>query len=75
VDGDVFCVHAGLSPEIKTLDQVNMIDRMVEIPHEGPFCDLMWSDPEEIESWGINKRGAGWLFGSKVTKQVTHYNL
>jgi len=25
--------------------------RKVEIPHEGPFCDLMWSDPEEIETW------------------------
>lgn len=71
MDGDIFCVHAGLSPDIKTLDQVNILDRMREIPHEGPFCDLMWSDPEEIESWGLNARGAGWLFGPRVTKQVT----
>ena len=42
----------------------------MEIPHEGSFCDLMWSDPEDIEAWGMNARGAGWLFGSKVTHEV-----
>jgi hypothetical protein len=23
------------------------------------FCDLMWSDPEDIETWSISPRGAG----------------
>lgn len=32
--------------------------------------DLMWSDPEDIDTWRINPRGAGWLFGSKVVSQV-----
>jgi diadenosine tetraphosphatase ApaH/serine/threonine PP2A family protein phosphatase len=31
----------------------------MEIPHEGPFCDLVWSDPEEMEGWAISSRGAG----------------
>ena len=47
-----------------------MIDRNCEIPHEGPFCDLMWSDPEDIETWAVSPRGAGWLFGSRVTSEV-----
>lgn len=38
VDGRVFCVHGGLSPDLRTLDQVRTIDRLCEIPHEGPFC-------------------------------------
>ena len=46
--------------------QVRTIERVCEIPHEGPFCDLMWSDPEDIETWAVSPRGAGWLFGSKV---------
>lgn len=50
--------------------QIRTIDRNCEIPHEGPFCDLMWSDPEEIETWAVSPRGAGWLFGSRVTTEV-----
>ena len=46
----------------------------MEIPHEGPFCDLMWSDPEEIETWAMSPRGAGWIFGSKVTTEFNHIN-
>ena len=74
VEGKVFCIHGGLSPEIKTIDQVRLIDRGMEIPHEGPFCDLMWSDPEDIETWAMSPRGAGWLFGSKVTTEFNHIN-
>lgn len=52
------------------MEQIRTIDRNCEIPHEGPFCDLMWSDPEEIETWAVSPRGAGWLFGSRVTAEV-----
>lgn len=50
--------------------QIRVIERNCEIPHEGPFCDLMWSDPEDIETWAVSPRGAGWLFGSRVTSEV-----
>ena len=30
----------------------------------------MWSDPEDVETWAISPRGAGWLFGAKVTNEV-----
>lgn len=70
----IFCVHGGLSPEIKTIDQIRTIDRKMEIPHEGPFSDLVWSDPEDIEDWAINARGAGWVFGSRVTNDFCHIN-
>lgn len=34
------------------------------------ILDLVWSDPEDIELWGVSPRGAGWLFGRKVTAEV-----
>lgn len=75
IDGKVLCVHGGLSPEIRTLDQVNVISRLQEIPHEGAFCDMMWSDPDEIpDAWRISPRGAGYLFGAKVTDEFNRVN-
>lgn len=56
------------------LHQVRTIDRVREVPHEGPFCDLMWSDPEEIDTWAVSPRGAGWLFGSAVTQEFNQIN-
>ena len=46
----------------------------MEIPHTGPFCDLMWSDPEDIETWTRSPRGAGWIFGNRVTKEFNYLN-
>lgn len=71
IDGKVLCVHGGLSPEIRTLDQVRVVARAQEIPHEGAFCDLVWSDPDEVDTWSISPRGAGWLFGDKVATEVS----
>ncbi|KAG8628058.1 hypothetical protein KVT40_003931 [Elsinoe batatas] len=74
VDGKVLCVHGGLSPEIRTLDQIRVVARAQEIPHEGAFCDLVWSDPEEVDTWAVSPRGAGWLFGDKVATEFNHVN-
>ena len=50
------------------------IERDQEIPHRGGFCDLMWSDPDDIDWWAVSPRGAGWLFGEKPTSQFMHNN-
>ncbi|VDN60254.1 unnamed protein product [Dracunculus medinensis] len=70
----VFCVHGGLSPSIQTMDQIRSIDRKQEVPHDGPMCDLLWSDPEESVGWGVSPRGAGYLFGSDVAKAFCQTN-
>lgn len=66
IDGRVLCVHGGLSPEIRTLDQVRVVARAQEIPHEGAFCDLVWSDPDDVETWAVSPRGAGMVPTSQM---------
>lgn len=51
-----------------------MIDRKQEVPHDGAMCDLMWSDPEDIEGWGLSPRGAGYLFGGDVVAKFNEIN-
>lgn len=70
----VLCVHGGLSPLIETVDKIRLLDRKQEVPHEGAMCDLLWSDPDEIEGWGLSPRGAGFLFGSDIVKIFNHRN-
>ncbi|KAK9367167.1 Metallo-dependent phosphatase-like protein [Lipomyces kononenkoae] len=72
--GGVFCVHGGLSPSVKHLDQIRLIDRKQEVPHEGAMCDLLWSDPDDIDGWGISPRGAGYLFGGDKVHEFNHIN-
>jgi len=74
VEDKVFCVHAGLSPSINTMDQIRTIDRKQEVPHDGAMCDLLWSDPEDIDGWGLSPRGAGYLFGHDVVSQFNSTN-
>eukprot|EP01062_Namystynia_karyoxenos_P077088 TRINITY_DN768_c1_g4_i1.p1 TRINITY_DN768_c1_g4~~TRINITY_DN768_c1_g4_i1.p1 ORF type:complete len:345 (+),score=115.30 TRINITY_DN768_c1_g4_i1:122-1036(+) len=74
VSTKVLCLHGGLSPSINTLDQIRGIDRRQEVPHDGAMCDLMWSDPEDIDGWGLSPRGAGYLFGGDVVQQFNSTN-
>jgi diadenosine tetraphosphatase ApaH/serine/threonine PP2A family protein phosphatase len=74
IEDKIFCVHGGLSPSINTLDQIRVIDRKQEVPHDGAMCDLMWSDPEDIDGWGLSPRGAGYLFGGDVVTQFNTTN-
>jgi len=74
IDEKVFCVHGGLSPSINTLDEIKVIDRKQEVPHDGAMCDLMWSDPDDINGWSMSPRGAGYLFGSDIVEQFNRTN-
>ncbi|CAN0562531.1 unnamed protein product, partial [Ectocarpus sp. 12 AP-2014] len=76
IDDKIFCVHGGLSPSINTLDQASLLllDRKQEVPHDGAMCDLLWSDPEEIDGWGLSPRGAGYLFGGDVVDKFNETN-
>ena len=66
----IFCIHGGLSPELKSIKQIQSIKRPCEIPEYGMVCDFVWADPSnETTSWTESDRGVSYLFGKKIVEQ------
>mmetsp|Transcript_139660 Transcript_139660/g.243088 ORF Transcript_139660/g.243088 Transcript_139660/m.243088 type:complete len:353 (-) Transcript_139660:274-1332(-) len=74
IAGVIFCPHGGLSPSLDTLDDVRALDRVQEVPHEGPICDMLWSDPGDKRGWSMSARGAGFMFGKDITEKFSYEN-
>ncbi|CDS08074.1 hypothetical protein LRAMOSA02023 [Lichtheimia ramosa] len=47
VNDQFLCMHGGISPALKTLKDIEEIDRFRETPTSGLMCDLLWADPYE----------------------------
>jgi len=43
--GNVLALHGGISPQIKTLEDIQNLDRFVEPQQSGALCDILWADP------------------------------
>lgn len=74
IENQIFSLHGGLSPSIQSLDHIRTLDRIQEIPHDGPMCDLLWSDPDDRCGWGMSPRGAGYTFGQDISEGFNHLN-
>jgi len=77
VDEKIFCMHGGLSPELRSMDQITMIHRPTDVPDQGLLCDLLWADPDkDIVGWGENDRGVSFTFGEDVVHHfLTEHSL
>lgn len=42
----IFCVHGGISPNVKSIREIYKITRTMEVPSDGIYSDLLWSDPD-----------------------------
>ncbi|KAF6003776.1 Serine/threonine-protein phosphatase 5 [Cyanidiococcus yangmingshanensis] len=68
-------VHGGLfSRDGVKLDALLRLDRFVEPPSAGLLSELLWSDPQKENGWGMSKRGVGVSFGPDVTKRFLDDN-
>ena len=79
IDHEIMCVHGGLSPSIHTMDQIKVLHRFQEVPHDGAMSDLVWSDPiDSIDHskhmFSLSPRGAGYVFGVEAVRQFAHTN-
>ena len=77
VENQIFCLHGGLSPSIKTLNDIRDLTRVQEVPENGAGSDLLWSDPDDAAvGFKDSPRGAGFLFGAVlfISHRTSHKN-
>ena len=67
IDNKIFCTHGGISPHLENLEQINKINRNVEVPDRGILCDLTWADPKrQRNKWADSDRGISYTFNEKA---------
>lgn len=69
VDKRYLMIHGGLPRELDTVDDIAFANTLH--PQRSLLEEILWSDPDEtVEESSPSPRGAGRLFGKKVTDRV-----
>eukprot|EP00347_Sterkiella_histriomuscorum_P002668 403367261 len=81
VNDKFLALHGGISPELKTINDLKNLQRFQEPPRVGLFCDILWSDPVEDEKGQCPQRfqqndvrGCSYFFGQQATNQFLQKN-
>lgn len=76
---EAFCCHGGISPHMKSVEEINSLNRIEEVPFSGLFCDLLWADPNpKFESKRDyarnNQRNCSYFYNNNAVKQFLEAN-
>jgi serine/threonine-protein phosphatase 4 catalytic subunit len=76
VDDRLFCVHAGLHPQLARVAQIEEVERRAEPPMDSIISGLIWSDPDEtVDDWAnATQRRTGWLFNERHVAAFLNQN-
>ncbi|CAF3171004.1 unnamed protein product [Rotaria socialis] len=70
VAGKIFCCQGGLSPDLHSLEQIQQIQRPIDVPDAGLLFDLLWSDPDnDLKRWSENDAGISFRFGVDIVNE------
>ena len=76
VNGKFFAVHGGLSPELRVISDISVLNRFQEPLRKGLICDLLWSDPaDNPEPYSANGvRGCSYFFSPQASLKFLKKN-
>jgi protein phosphatase len=70
LNNEVFCVHGGISPEVKNISRLRKLKRPLLSYDVAVVSDLVWSDPcSDAETYDGSVRGLGVQFGVKALQE------
>ncbi|OHT07751.1 Ser/Thr protein phosphatase [Tritrichomonas foetus] len=65
INNEIFCVHGGLSPNLKSLNDFDSFPRPLLNYDSSVISDLVWSDPSDgVAEYVQSQRGTGLYFGA-----------
>lgn len=71
VGNRILCMHGGLSPRLRHLNQLREIQRPLEPTNPSLLMDLLWADPDQhTKGWQANSRGVSVVFGPDVVGEL-----
>lgn len=71
----VFCVHGGISPQLKNVEDILRYSKPKELSNSGIFTDMTWSDPGmDVDEYTLNERGCGYIYGPKALSSFLDNN-
>jgi len=75
IDGRILCIHGGIAPELKSIQQLKEIERPSSVPDGSLISNVLWSDPDKtIGEWEDSDRGVSFLFGEDPLTEFMNGN-
>lgn len=76
VNEKILCIHGGLGPNFTSISQIPLVYRpLCEFGKCDVADDILWSDPSnDVDTYELNKRGAGWTFGKTIVDKFCDEN-
>jgi protein phosphatase len=71
INNQIYCVHGGISPNLKSLDQVSRLRRPMAMCEPDIVTDMVWSDPASdlAKPTKSSDRGLGIYFSAKALEE------
>jgi diadenosine tetraphosphatase ApaH/serine/threonine PP2A family protein phosphatase len=77
VAGRIFCVHGGISQELRSVSDIGRIERPLDVPESGFIVDLLGADPDpnpDGTGYHTSDRGTSFIFGKDVVTEFLDRN-